>query len=375
MNRSRLTILAAAAGLALAAAPAAHATAPPNDHFIDAIALSGVPQPADAPYSLISGTKQIGEPANGGGQTVWFKWTPNTSGAAFADVCGAPTNHNVRVFRLKAGMPIAVYNLETARMGDTAPVALPDSSLCRFRWRAESAKPYYIQIDTQSGVTSSHELIVDQDTSPPAAPTIEPTPTVTGSAMQAKFTGTTSSFFCSYDAGPWAGCSSPHQLSGMTDGDHSLAVRTMDGHGNVSPPSTRTWKVETPKPANELPPIDDPSFTDIPVQGGDVPGGGTSTQTNGTGTTTGTATTQTSCPITLTAKKRISRGALRRKGLKVNVAAVGEACAPEVFLKQGRRTLAKRSLKLGKMTLKGKRAKRGTVTVVAGATKISVKVV
>ena len=81
------------------------------------------------------------------------------------------------------------------------------------------------------------------------------------------------------------------------------------------------------------------------------------------------------CRITLTAPKKIRRAKLRAKGLKVKVAATGEACSPDVFLKQGRRTLAKRTLKLGKLTLRGRRAARGKVTVVAGATPLKVKVV
>ena len=105
---------------------------------------------------------------------MWFKWKPSTSGATFADVCGAPTNHTVRVRTVKAGMPIYVYNLEDARNADADKQSLAGgSSFCRFRWRAVKDTTYYIQIDSQTGAPSDWELIVDQDTGAPAQPTID----------------------------------------------------------------------------------------------------------------------------------------------------------------------------------------------------------
>lgn len=54
---------------------------------------------------------------------------------------------------------------------------------------------------------------------------------------------------CSVDSGDWAACSSPEELTGMSDGAQSLAVRAIDGAGNVDPsPASRSFTVDTVAP-------------------------------------------------------------------------------------------------------------------------------
>ena len=55
-------------------------------------------------------------------------------------------------------------------------------------------------------------------------------------------------FACSYDAGPFAPCQSPHTLPDLGADEHSLAVRATDAAGNTGPAATATWTVVAPLP-------------------------------------------------------------------------------------------------------------------------------
>ncbi len=56
-------------------------------------------------------------------------------------------------------------------------------------------------------------------------------------------------FECKLDSGAWGPCTSPRDLSGLTDGAHTFSVRASDVRGNLelAPPS-RTWTVDTAAP-------------------------------------------------------------------------------------------------------------------------------
>ena len=54
---------------------------------------------------------------------------------------------------------------------------------------------------------------------------------------------------CSLDGSAFLPCSTPSSITGLSDGPHTLAVRAMDGAGNVDPtPATYTWTVDTVPP-------------------------------------------------------------------------------------------------------------------------------
>jgi hypothetical protein len=76
-------------------------------------------------------------------------------------------------------------------------------------------------------------------------------PTGTTQSRSATFTfvspdaGAGATFQCSLDGMPFAGCSSPRHLSGLSDGAHVFAVRVRDMAGNLDPtPATRSWTVD-----------------------------------------------------------------------------------------------------------------------------------
>ena len=59
----------------------------------------------------------------------------------------------------------------------------------------------------------------------------------------------TATFQCSLDGGPYATCASPHVLSGLSQGEHTIAVRAVDLAGKTdATPATRSWTVDTVDP-------------------------------------------------------------------------------------------------------------------------------
>ena len=71
-------------------------------------------------------------------------------------------------------------------------------------------------------------------------------PSPSGPNATFEFTGSVSgtTFECQLDLGPWAACASPLVLTGLADGEHSLAVRgTADGFTDATP-AEHTWTVD-----------------------------------------------------------------------------------------------------------------------------------
>ncbi|HEU4329212.1 MAG TPA: hypothetical protein VFS21_39095 [Roseiflexaceae bacterium] len=60
-------------------------------------------------------------------------------------------------------------------------------------------------------------------------------------------------FECSLDNGPFENCISPRTFPGLTNGDHNLRVRAIDGAGNIDQtPATHQWKVEVANPIRQI---------------------------------------------------------------------------------------------------------------------------
>jgi Bacterial Ig domain/Bacterial Ig-like domain/Right handed beta helix region len=75
-----------------------------------------------------------------------------------------------------------------------------------------------------------------------------------------------SSSQCRVDAGDWAGCTSPYEVSGLQPGAHTVIVRSSDSAGNVeSPGASASWTVEG-EPGGD--PGEPPPTTDAPPTAG-----------------------------------------------------------------------------------------------------------
>lgn len=55
-------------------------------------------------------------------------------------------------------------------------------------------------------------------------------------------------FACKLDGGSWAPCTSPHALTSLAEGSHTLQVRATDAAGNTGPAESHTWVVDTIAP-------------------------------------------------------------------------------------------------------------------------------
>jgi hypothetical protein len=90
------------------------------------------------------------------------------------------------------------------------------------------------------------------DTTPPET-TIGSGPSGSVSSTSASFTFSSSesgsTFECKLDAGNFTTCTSPRNLTGLSNGSHTFSVRARDAAGNVdATPATRTWSVDTAAP-------------------------------------------------------------------------------------------------------------------------------
>ena len=87
-RRARWLLIGAVLLLPAALAQPASAQAPANDNFASATVLTGSSGAPSATNTMA--TKEAGEPdhaSNEGGASVWFAWTPDTSGIANVATC------------------------------------------------------------------------------------------------------------------------------------------------------------------------------------------------------------------------------------------------------------------------------------------------
>ena len=88
--------------------------------------------------------------------------------------------------------------------------------------------------------------LVPADTTAPDAPVVSGAPSGKTAATTARlrFTGeANATFTCSVDGAPYAACTSPLALTGLTLGNHAVRVKQTDEAGNTSPAKTATWTI------------------------------------------------------------------------------------------------------------------------------------
>jgi len=83
--------------------------------------------------------------------------------------------------------------------------------------------------------------------------TIDSNPNALTNSTSASFTfssnETGSTFQCKLDSGSYANCTSPENLTGLSEGSHTFSVRATDAAGNTdATPASYTWTVDTVAP-------------------------------------------------------------------------------------------------------------------------------
>lgn len=90
------------------------------------------------------------------------------------------------------------------------------------------------------------------DATPPDVPVITagPSGTVKGGTATFEFTlpADAAGAVCALDGATPAACTSPHAYTGLTETQHTFAVRSVDEYGNRSPAATRTWTPDVTPP-------------------------------------------------------------------------------------------------------------------------------
>jgi hypothetical protein len=84
-------------------------------------------------------------------------------------------------------------------------------------------------------------------TGAPSDPSNDPSPTFTFTADEAG-----STFECDLDGAGFSACTSPHDLTGLTDGSHTFTVRAVDAAGNTGPNDNHVWTVDLSPPETTI---------------------------------------------------------------------------------------------------------------------------
>jgi dipeptidyl aminopeptidase/acylaminoacyl peptidase len=148
----------------------------------------------------------------------------------------------------------------TGAGNDTSPAWSPKGDLIAFTSTRDANDEIYTmtptggsQANRTANSAADNNPAWQEDSTPPvttiglqpsgavntARPTFQVASNELGSALQ-----------CSVDGAPYATCTSPFQTATLSDGPHSLSVRSVDPAGNVDPhPAVRTFTVDTVAPA------------------------------------------------------------------------------------------------------------------------------
>ena len=146
------------------------ATAPANDNFANAIAMSGTQ--AHVSGSSVGATKETGEPdhaGNGGGHSVWWKWVAPARGVVELRTFGTMLDTLLAVYTGTAvnGLTLVAQNDDFAGPGSNASV---------LAFAPTSGTTYWIAVDGYAGASGKIELDLSYPLGVPAggnnAPTI-----------------------------------------------------------------------------------------------------------------------------------------------------------------------------------------------------------
>jgi subtilisin family serine protease len=119
---------------------------------------------------------------------------------------------------------------------------------------SEGSHVYSVRASDAAGNTDASEatrsFTVDT-AAPDTSITAGPSGTISSSSASFSFSATEagSSFECKLDAGSWIACSSPKELTGLSEGSHTFSVRAKDAAGNTdASEATRSFTIDLAAP-------------------------------------------------------------------------------------------------------------------------------
>ncbi len=236
---------------------------------------------ARRPPPTISGTAQVGQTLSAGttgaftGQdlTYSYQWQDSTDGSTWHDIANNATN--------------VTYTPVAGDVDDTIEVVVTATNA-----------------GGSSSSTSQPTAVIALPAAP-GAPVIQGSPNSTTTATTATIVWAGAdggTFECSLDGGAFEPCVSPLQLTGLTAGAHTLAIRQLNDAGVASPAATVRWTVNT---APITPPSGPPTDARARVALAPVAIATSSAASHARATTIGCTLTKAmirSCTTTLTAQ-------------------------------------------------------------------------
>jgi subtilisin len=235
VTRPRIRIAAASAVLSPGVVPA-------NDHFANSQQIAG----ATATGSNVGASKETGEPnhaGNVGGKSVWYRWSPASSGSATIDTLGSGFDTTLGVY--SGG---AVDSLSLVASNDDIDGT---NTRSRVTFNASAGTTYRIAVDgynAGTGAGAASGAVTLNASLAEAAPhtSIDSGPTVSSSSATFTFSSSkpNSTFACSLDGAAYSACTSPKQYTELVPGSHTFRVRATDSSGTTDPtPAERIWTV------------------------------------------------------------------------------------------------------------------------------------
>jgi hypothetical protein len=156
VRQARLVVLAGVAGIAALSLAVVARAAPVNDSFSNATAISGTTGTWSGTTS--GATRESGEPidANGGGHTVWYRWTPSVSGSVSFDTRGSAFDTILSIYT-----GTRARSLTLVARNDNA-IEWNDEGSSRITFAASAGVTYRIQIDGRYGAVGAYSLTLNR---------------------------------------------------------------------------------------------------------------------------------------------------------------------------------------------------------------------
>jgi alpha-tubulin suppressor-like RCC1 family protein len=178
-----------------------------------------------------------------------FTWTVDISAdpPSLGSSVGSFTNQTSALFSI-SGEPGATF--ECSLDGAVYAGCSSSTFLGGLSGGAHSFRARQISVLGHVSLPSQFDWTIDA--TPPAAPQVtrRPPAHVASGSATFSFSGEVGgTFLCSLDGAPEGWCGSPHSVSGLADGMHSLTITQVDQAGNRSEAAGMSWTVDTVAPA------------------------------------------------------------------------------------------------------------------------------